>query len=438
MQPLHLVTTFLLLASPPALWAQSPVAAGASFQIDYDPTKALGGDDVETLANVAYPPAKGPLSHGYPPEALPVFLNVRGGNSNSLVPGVADQIESQTMMADLGMVALTFNLPTVEPGEDYRASLVGVQRMVQFLRANALEYNLDPARIVMHGRSMGTFLSYATCFKEDLADPASSDPVAQQSSRPDYLIARLGISSLMCFNLAPGPWSTTISSLVFPNASLADATPAERLAESPAWWLLNPGLFGRDFTPPIFVIYNSAHGDICGEVDDVHSGFLGEEMMRAIDAFADQSGDERFRSRSGSVDKVDWPEVEVPIAEWTILRLAADFGGLHASPPIGDLTAAGGTLSLRAHGAEPGELIEFRSGPSFGPAAPVGCPDVEGSFANPVVLGSATAGADGVAQVDVAIDAGAVGGVLEYRAIAPARCAVSEFTTHLLITGAQQ
>ena len=433
--PLTLAATLLW---PDRCPAQVPTAAGAKLQIDYDPADTLGAVPQATLANLLYPPAKGPVADGYPAEALPVFVTVRGGNSNLLQPGVIGESPSDAMMSDLGLLVIQMDHPVIQPGGDYNDSLVGVRRAIQYLRANAASLNIDPARIVMHSRSLGTLLAYGACLKEDAIAPLSPDPVERESSRPDYLAARIGFSSFMCFELEQGPWTSTLSLAVFPNQSFGDSTPEQRLADSPIWWLLNPGLYGRDRTPPMTVVFDSAHGDICGSVINAHSGFLGEEMLRALDEFAAQSGDEVLRQRCGSIDKVVWPDVEQPIADWTLERLAEDFGGLYLSTPVGALTASGGTLTLRAHGAEPGATVEFRSGGGWTTAAPTGCPQVAGSFSSPIVLGTAVADASGLAQIAHAVVPAELGGVLEYRALSPANCEASGRTAHLLIVGAQQ
>ena len=57
-------------------------------------------------------------------------------------------------------------------------------RAVQFLRANAKRWNLDPSRVAATGGSAGAGISLWLGYHKDLADPASDDPVARQSIRP--------------------------------------------------------------------------------------------------------------------------------------------------------------------------------------------------------------------------------------------------------------
>jgi acetyl esterase len=56
-------------------------------------------------------------------------------------------------------------------------------RAVQYLRANAKEWNLDPKRVAATGGSAGAGISLWIGLHDDLADPKSDDPVARQSTR---------------------------------------------------------------------------------------------------------------------------------------------------------------------------------------------------------------------------------------------------------------
>ncbi|MEW6071757.1 MAG: alpha/beta hydrolase, partial [Planctomycetota bacterium] len=61
--------------------------------------------------------------------------------------------------------------------------LLDCARAVQFLRAHAAEWNLDPARVAAYGSSAGGGATLWLAVHDDLADPASEDPILQQSSR---------------------------------------------------------------------------------------------------------------------------------------------------------------------------------------------------------------------------------------------------------------
>jgi acetyl esterase/lipase len=56
-------------------------------------------------------------------------------------------------------------------------------RAVQFIRSQAKDWNVDPARIACYGGSAGAGISMWIGFHDDLAQPDSPDPVARQSTR---------------------------------------------------------------------------------------------------------------------------------------------------------------------------------------------------------------------------------------------------------------
>ncbi|HZE99869.1 MAG TPA: alpha/beta hydrolase [Planctomycetota bacterium] len=69
----------------------------------------------------------------------------------------------------------------VEP--PVKAPLHDAARALQTLRSKAKEWNIDPKRVGATGGSAGACTSLWLAFHEDLADPASADPVARESTR---------------------------------------------------------------------------------------------------------------------------------------------------------------------------------------------------------------------------------------------------------------
>lgn len=74
------------------------------------------------------------------------------------------------------------------PGYQHPVPLVDAQRAVRIVRANALEWGIDPARIGMMGFSAGGHLIATAGTQFVAGDPTAQDPVEQVSSRPDFLI----------------------------------------------------------------------------------------------------------------------------------------------------------------------------------------------------------------------------------------------------------
>jgi hypothetical protein len=65
----------------------------------------------------------------------------------------------------------------------YPAPFLDGARAVQFLRHRAQEYNLNAKAVAVTGGSSGADIALWLAFHDDLADPASHDPVLRQSTR---------------------------------------------------------------------------------------------------------------------------------------------------------------------------------------------------------------------------------------------------------------
>jgi acetyl esterase/lipase len=69
----------------------------------------------------------------------------------------------------------------VEP--PVKAPLHDAARALQTLRSKAKEWNIDPKRVGATGGSAGACTSLWLAYHDDLADPASADPIARESTR---------------------------------------------------------------------------------------------------------------------------------------------------------------------------------------------------------------------------------------------------------------
>ena len=71
----------------------------------------------------------------------------------------------------------------------YPAQMHDSARAIQFIRSKASEWNVDPRRMAAYGGSAGSGISLWLAFHDDMADPASDDPVARQSTRLSCAVA---------------------------------------------------------------------------------------------------------------------------------------------------------------------------------------------------------------------------------------------------------
>ncbi len=139
-----------------------------------------------THADVKYGPHERNVLDFYQAEAekptpLAIFIHgggFVGGNKNSFPPMML------TALLDSGISFATIHYRFVD-GKDtiFPTPQHDGARAVQFLRSKAQEWNLDPKRVACFGGSAGAGISLWIGFHEDLADPASNDPVARQTTR---------------------------------------------------------------------------------------------------------------------------------------------------------------------------------------------------------------------------------------------------------------
>lgn len=113
----------------------------------------------------------------------PVIIHIHGGgfvhgDKRSVNPGMV------RAFLDAGISFASINYRFVD-GEKtiFPVPQHDGARAVQFIRSKAQEWNVDPARVACFGGSAGAGISMWIGFHDDLARPASRDPVERQSTR---------------------------------------------------------------------------------------------------------------------------------------------------------------------------------------------------------------------------------------------------------------
>jgi acetyl esterase len=113
------------------------------------------------------------------PTPLVVFIHgggFRAGDKSNVSPLLLEHC----LKAGISVAAINYRFSQHAP---YPAPMLDGCRAVQFLRSKAKEWNLDPKRFGATGGSAGAGISLWLAFRDDLADPASADPVARESTR---------------------------------------------------------------------------------------------------------------------------------------------------------------------------------------------------------------------------------------------------------------
>lgn len=116
----------------------------------------------------------------------PLLFHIHGGG---WVNGDKARVASleRYLAAGISVVSINYRFVThaieagVEPPVQW--PLADAARALQFVRHKAREWNIDPKRIGATGGSAGACSSLYLAFHSDMADPASDDPVARQSTR---------------------------------------------------------------------------------------------------------------------------------------------------------------------------------------------------------------------------------------------------------------
>jgi acetyl esterase/lipase len=93
----------------------------------------------------------------------------------------------------ISVAAMNYRFIRTDP---YPAPMQDGARAVQFLRSKAADWNIDPNRVAAAGGSAGACIAIWLGMHDDLADPESPDPVAQQSTRLSFVVAYDGQTSL--------------------------------------------------------------------------------------------------------------------------------------------------------------------------------------------------------------------------------------------------
>ena len=117
-------------------------------------------------------------SKGGAPTPLVIYIHgggFRGGDKNASGQPIQGYLDE-----GISFASLNYRLSDVGP---YPIMMHDCARALQLIRSKSKEWNLDSQRIACYGGSAGAGISLWLGFNDDLADPASDDPVARQSTR---------------------------------------------------------------------------------------------------------------------------------------------------------------------------------------------------------------------------------------------------------------
>ncbi len=153
----------------------------------------LGEVNVRVLEHVSYgveAPQAQILNAYLVPQHTPaaVIIQIVSGGWNSAPPQRA-VLEPFKPYFDAGISVIVVAHRAIGKDVHWPAPGDDIGRAIQFVRAHAGEWGVDPNRIAVKGRSSGGHLALMAGFGPDRARAASADPVERQSSRPNCIVA---------------------------------------------------------------------------------------------------------------------------------------------------------------------------------------------------------------------------------------------------------
>jgi len=178
----HLLFFAFCVFSSFSFAAETPAAAPAT-------PKAPVDQPPPTMTNVAYGTHPREVMDFWQAKSgtpTPLVLHIHGGGwvtgDKAVVPGL-----KLYLAAGISVVSINYRYITQAIEADIKPPvkwpIEDAVRALQFIRSKAKEWNIDPVRIGATGSSAGSCSSLYLAFHDDMADPASSDPVARQSTR---------------------------------------------------------------------------------------------------------------------------------------------------------------------------------------------------------------------------------------------------------------
>ncbi len=144
-----------------------------------------------THYDVAYGPHPKQLIHFWKAESTaptPLLLFIHGGGwqNGGRLSGLSAMLP-EMLKRGISVASVEYRFIAEATADKVvppvKGPLHDAARALQFIRSKAADWNLDKTRIAASGGSAGACTSLWLAFHPDLADPASADPVARESTR---------------------------------------------------------------------------------------------------------------------------------------------------------------------------------------------------------------------------------------------------------------
>ena len=118
------------------------------------------------------------------PNGAAIVICPGGGYGGLVTKGEGHGIAEWLNAQGIAGIVLEYRLPAGRP----YVPLLDVQQAIRTVRAHAAEWALDPKKVGIIGFSAGGHLASTATVHFDLDEGKNTDPIARQSSRPDFAI----------------------------------------------------------------------------------------------------------------------------------------------------------------------------------------------------------------------------------------------------------
>lgn len=173
-----------------------PTTRGAE-EIQERVDAATGRQD-RIVRNVSHPTLTRFAAKGVNGPTAAVIVIPGGGYAGEVFDREGNFIAMNLRDHGVAAFVLKYRLPpSVAPRDgDTPSPIADVQQAVRLLRANAKKYDLEPHRIGVMGFSAGGHVAGSAATQFDDGNPGANDPIAAQSSRPDFAVLMYAVSSM--------------------------------------------------------------------------------------------------------------------------------------------------------------------------------------------------------------------------------------------------
>ncbi len=254
-------------------------------------TTATSDRQAPAHANVSYGPhARNVLD--FWPAALgrptPVLIFFHGGafKAGDKAMVQARPVFEECLAAGIAVVSANYRFSSDAP---FPAPMHDGARAVQFVRSKAKEWNLDPARIALSGSSAGATLALWIALHDDLADPASADPVARLSTRVTCASPHSGTAGLEPEYFQQHAGVTKLGAALWQLFGAKSQAEFESAEKRPLLREASPLRHATRDDPPLFLTYAGAPAEApfaadSAQKDWIHHVSLGLPLKARYDA----------------------------------------------------------------------------------------------------------------------------------------------------------